>query len=932
MKNRLHDYFEAARGVESLVTVDDVKKLTNSGLRSKKHLNLTHKIMIGTGLITLLSVLFYTQIPVEQPAIKTDRAQETHVIPQAINKEKAQDVKVPKPAAGQHVKPSVVTPEKKTITHAQADQQEQNIAFSAPSPAVAPTFSETNAYEYFDETGRLVLSNEELAALGIITNGNVLEYAVVTDTAKTYTWEGTKITSWPFYRLSVEEHGSRRVDIASTTDTAIIGNSKPFWAAAVTYGDDESSLNVTDNIYGVGYDRLYFNGLRPLLVPVLVNLKAKPGRWSHDLSVVFWFKPTASFYRALPDAVAEACTKRFGTKNEMQFSDSLAHYRAQVKEHGRTKGFDAATVASLKKNYLRLPKDQLKEFGIYPRKDGFYYSGLIKKADGVYWLRIKEKKHYTGITTSRFLKFKKPSTHIPVALTDTLITMVHYLSISDNGQDQNRDSLLAAFKENAHRMLPVLADSGTIIWFRKEPTQLANTLTPSIEKIERPFLPQAYAMQKEKLSPTNFFGLSEVQEQQKRYVTAKVSQYESLGIIWEGRDFVYYNWFMWNEKLLSLAVTKKQDGRVYSQTLARRGALRPFDLPFRLVAISKTDMDSAYFFHPDSFGMQSAERLGKFRDEIGELLPVVVNKDGEHIVCWFTDHPDLRQLLDNHMKSADNAPRRPVSYEINIEKAEKLGLIRMIDNVVVLPVKSEDLEHSFVATSLTYDDVTNEVHALQFRTGPLITFSNRYSAITGDSIAALFGKITFSPLFVTEPSGHFGFMRIMKKLDPSRIKELDSMRTNKPKHADDAANLSYSDQLKELMTVKLVSDKWALICWYEKNEELEKLLNAQPGSDVQRTSLHYCLEGEKEITINAYPNPASKEIEITAVIAEDKVTSMDLYDLTGKHCLSMRPETNSGDAAYAKAIIDHLKDGIYIVTIRTAKGKCYSRKVIKYGL
>lgn len=930
MKNRLHDYFEAARRVESLVTVDDVKKLTNSGLRSKKHLNLTHKIMIGTGLITLLSVLFYTQRPVEQPVIKTDRAQKTHVTPQITNEEKHQQVKASESAVYPPKQSSAIIPEKKKIIYSKVDHRKQDITFYTPSPVAAPAFGETNADEYFDETGRLVLSYEELAALGIITNGNVLEYATVTDSAKTYVWDGTSITSWPFYRLSVEEHGSRRVDNASTTDSLIIHNSKPFWAAAVTYGDDKSSLNVTDNIYGVGYDRLYFNGLRPLLVPVSVNLKAKPGRWSHDLSIVFWFKPTASFYDALPRAASNACIKRFGTKNEMQFRDSLAYYRAQVKEHGRTKGFDAATVASLKKNYLRLPKAQLKAWDIYPRKDGFYYSGLIKKADGVYWLRIKEKKHYTGITTSRFLKFKKPSTYIPVALTDTLITMVHYLSISDSGQDQNKDSLLADFKEHAHQMTPVLADSGTIIWFREEHTDRAEA-TSLAEKGQEPVAQKIQT--RERFSSTHVLSLNEVQEQQKRYVFAKPEQYRSLGIYVDEKELTYQNWFMHEGKVLDQFVSRKNNGAVFLGMKDAPGALRPYDNPFQLAAITGFNMDSAFFFGTDSFGIQSGERAAHFRKHIDQLVPVVITQNGSQIVCWFTDHANLKYLVgEPGLSSANTKLKRPASYELTAEKATEIGLIRIIDGKIVIPVEGDE-QISYVATSLSVDNTAQSLEWLGFRSGPLVTFSKRYQAspYKKDTMEVLFGNVRFTPLFVTETDGHFGFVKFEKRSGQARVKELKDADDGTGRLGD-AASFTYSDRLDEFITIRLVTEKAPLILWYDRNEALEKLLKTQPASDVKRTELYYCEEGQ--VNINVSPNPTNRELAVMVTLTNDEVVSADLYDLTGKHCLAISAATDRGsnDGIRFNALIDHLKDGIYIVTVRTAKGKCYSRKVIKYGL
>ena len=189
MSNRLETLLNNAKQQNPLLTESDVSAMiSNKNLLVKKQtfFTLTNILIMSVvcAVIAGLCLGFYPnptqnnnnnlvkesvvnkQNTIAEPTIKKNQPKENKTVDLTIKQSPLAVNKKPKP------------------TKEFANKQETPLFEPFNS---TPKFSETNMEDnrtYFDENGYLILTNEELAKLGIITDGNVLKYENVTDTIR----------------------------------------------------------------------------------------------------------------------------------------------------------------------------------------------------------------------------------------------------------------------------------------------------------------------------------------------------------------------------------------------------------------------------------------------------------------------------------------------------------------------------------------------------------------------------------------------------------------------------------------------------------------------------------------------------------------------------------------------------------------------------
>lgn len=251
MSNKLNQLLENAKHENPLLTESDITSVINNrSLLVKRQSFFTLKnILIMSVISSMIVGLWIGLYPTTNLAEKT---------PLNLPKNKEQLTKKPE------VNNLLANADNNATTTAKANEKSEQVVDSLKNfPAIhnkpatklfdtipfTPLFNGNPIDDnrtYFDKDGYLILTNEELAKLGIITDGNVLKYENVTDTFFTFKENGKITTQHTSFKLNVEEHGSRSTSLGISKDTIIIKKSLPFWAASLSIINFPIAINTTN--------------------------------------------------------------------------------------------------------------------------------------------------------------------------------------------------------------------------------------------------------------------------------------------------------------------------------------------------------------------------------------------------------------------------------------------------------------------------------------------------------------------------------------------------------------------------------------------------------------------------------------------------------------------------------------------------------------
>jgi hypothetical protein len=505
MSNKLNQLLENAKHQNPLLTENDViSVINNPSLLGKKQTFFTLKnifiMSVLSSIIVGLWMVFYptatTNLTEQTSRISPKNKEQLTEKPEANNLNKllasADNYRQPTTAITKETGKSLQVVD--SLKKLPAINNKPTTKLFDPIP-FTPLFNENpidDNRNYFDKDGYLILTNEELAKLGIITDGNVLKYENVTDTFFTFKENGTTTTQYTSFKLNVEKHGSRSTSLGISKDTVIIKKSLPFWAASLsiinfpiainTTNKKDSSHQIIEFLNGNSYENDFLKEIESMLVPIVVNLKSVPHKYSSDLKLIFWFKTEPKFYEALSNDIANAVEHKYGTSSENDYKRILYKYRGFSRKTTQ-KGFDSLTVARLQKNYVQLDNKQLKELDITKKRNGFKFRSYQNIDNKTQKLDVKVKKVYTSINNNNnlFQRKRKNTPFKAVAKTDISIKHIDYLMQFSDSIPHFKQNEMASkyFRENVNKLIPIKVDSTYVIWF--EPTEeLKRIINPNV--------------------------------------------------------------------------------------------------------------------------------------------------------------------------------------------------------------------------------------------------------------------------------------------------------------------------------------------------------------------------------------------------------------------------------------------------------------------
>jgi hypothetical protein len=477
MQDKLNKYFETAANQSLLMDEGDVADLLNKKrmvVKTYKWFNL--KFLIA--MITLTACIYgvYTLfLPIDNnPTSQFPGAKSTSNAVTSLQNSEDNDT-------AQQVVNKTNSKQQLTNTHISLPVSEplQSTNFYSYPPSSSEQTIRVDVYSYedgidsnriyFNEEGELILTFNELADLGIITDGYELNYANITDSIQTVTYDSTERQEFPCFKVNVFKSGDARSINAFTSNLHIVENSKSFFpiAFAAKAKNKENRLTHTEQLYGDESHKKYLTAMSSLVVPVKVSLTSNAKGLYSKTNLVFWFKPTQSFYDALPNDVAVACIQRFGVKPEEQFKDSLHAYRKAKIIKKAVIGFDSVEVKNLQKNYVSLSHSHLKLLGINTFANGFKYKAIHKRNNSAVKKRVHCYNNTIHILTNTIKLYRGPSKYHAFAITNSSLTNINYIDyfIAIESSEVNKYPIEKYFKDNAHNMIPVRVSGNYVMWF-----------------------------------------------------------------------------------------------------------------------------------------------------------------------------------------------------------------------------------------------------------------------------------------------------------------------------------------------------------------------------------------------------------------------------------------------------------------------------------
>jgi hypothetical protein len=347
-----------------------------------------------------------------------------------------------------------------------------------------------NSYNYGKTDGsiNIQLTNEELAVLGIITDGNTLMYENKNDSVSRGKSDDGKINLTTVFSVRVEEHGSRATNLGSLKDSIYLKNSLPFWPAALqVISGVDTSLNVIEALIYHDYEKVFFCDAKPYLVPVYCSTKARPGKYSHDLSYIFWFKPEELFWEHLPQFYVQHYKPLYNNQALENYVNIYRKFNFRESRNDIKIGFDTARVRNLEKSYIQLSKNELKKLNITKTEKGFRYANRFFQNNRVNQIVINQRDFFINIVINDKLRKNisirtQDKPFVPVALTNTNIQNVSYLYLFPDSVLQGKENYsMDRFREEAEELIPIKVTDEYVLWF-PETEAFIKTLPERIQK------------------------------------------------------------------------------------------------------------------------------------------------------------------------------------------------------------------------------------------------------------------------------------------------------------------------------------------------------------------------------------------------------------------------------------------------------------------
>lgn len=472
MSKHLQNYFDAAKQQAPLLTEKEVANLLNTSPKvvvKKRFLNLKRFVFMSTlsVMITAIWLMWNNQnVSTIKPQATISMKQVAPTQPQPNNTNGLIEKPVLNRLQLSPTKPQQVTPD--SLSKPQAPNEVTN--WFEPKNSNSYIEPQEPTREYFNKNGELMLTHEELAKLGIITDGNVLSYENVVDTSSKWITPmvaGMSDTGFYSFKLLVSEKGSKFTH-RSINRTEIKLKSKSFWPAVIeTETERDTSYNVVEYISDrQNTNKIFFNEIKPFCIPVRIEFVTQLKHTSY----IFWFKAQQSFINELPVKAAVLLQPKVDQVDIREYHKILDSY-STLKSWTKLKDLlGEKKIDQLQKNIIKLDKEGYQKLKISKTINSFKYVNNIYEDQTKRRLIIssKRKQQYIEIGTPKYNITPKDTLIQVVALTNKSFDYSMFFYLNNNALSQSKTLELNTkrFAKECDELIPIQVTSNMVLWFR----------------------------------------------------------------------------------------------------------------------------------------------------------------------------------------------------------------------------------------------------------------------------------------------------------------------------------------------------------------------------------------------------------------------------------------------------------------------------------
>lgn len=478
MNKDLQDYLNAAKQQMPLIEVKDIEHLINAkSIVKKRFLNLKTIIFISTLSAVIIGIwlMWSTINDTNQIAYAPFQKQQIIQTKPQPNPAKVLDDKPASNPKNRKKTQQIIATTTNSINQTNQSINEIENWFKPKNDIIYPT-PQNPTREYFNENGELILTHEELAKLGIITDGNVLNYKNIVDTViRVSKSESNKpeVMGKLYFSLKIIESGGKHTTQGGSLPLIKLSeNSLPFWCSFIVLKSDKDSSII--------YTEFYFNRkisldsfakeVKPYFIPVRVQTHAKENRkYQTDNDLVFWFKCEQAFINVLPEEVKTKLQPRVDTTNIANYGKHIAGYKYNGTNKNLSVQLSTDKVTELKKRIIKLDKAGFNLLHLKVNKNKFTFKGIVSDNDIAHHIRFKYMQGTKSYAkTIQMVNIKHSDTLIkPIALTSKKLDVLRYFYIDNDDLSYNQ-----SFQRNHERFLkefdeliPVKVLPDLLMWF-----------------------------------------------------------------------------------------------------------------------------------------------------------------------------------------------------------------------------------------------------------------------------------------------------------------------------------------------------------------------------------------------------------------------------------------------------------------------------------
>lgn len=241
-------------------------------------------------------------------------------------------------------------------------------------------------YGKADGSTAIQLNNEELAALGIITDGNTLSYLNQFDTTVYHFDNNSKPTVFAF-SITVTKSGDLRSNNIHELDEELKKRSNsavPVMISMSQLSDDDDRFLIAKQYIPEGYTTEFTTQMQNDLVPVKVYTKGNALAYQHDNELTFWYKNNDMFRQKLPDWARFKVQQHYPPFNEEKYKQFIDDLDEKSKEVYKQNQATAEEIKASETKIIKLTPQELRELNIRFNGKKLKYQIMSRTLDSSY--------------------------------------------------------------------------------------------------------------------------------------------------------------------------------------------------------------------------------------------------------------------------------------------------------------------------------------------------------------------------------------------------------------------------------------------------------------------------------------------------------------------------------------------------------------------